>query len=295
MKKLGGNMKLRSYYREGMLRIGIEEDSGLFELKDFDVMTDLIVSMQEIQPSEHKAFMKTLKKEAVDVALIRPAAPIVDPVKDVICVGLNYQDHVNESQSMAPNEDKSQIHTTYFGKRCDYIRGDGEEVTIHAALDSEMDYETELVVIIGRGGRGISRNDAYDYVFGYSIGNDFSSRTLQRNHKQWLLGKGLDGYTAMGPCILLNEKNGAQDFDLRGYVNGELRQSSNTKMMIKSVSDIIHEISQGITLVPGDIIFTGTPAGVGAGFIPKRFLQAGDLVELKVEDIGSLTNRVISG
>lgn len=286
-------MKLRSYYREERLKIGIEEANGLFELKDFDVMTDLIVSMQEIQPSERKAFMKTLKKEAVDVALIRPAAPIVEPVKDVICVGLNYQDHVNESQSMALDEDKTQIHTTYFGKRCDYIRGDGEEIVIHAKLDPEMDYETELVVIIGKGGRNISAKDAYNHVFGYSIGNDLSSRTLQRNHKQWLLGKGLDGYTAMGPCILLNEENVVQEFDLMGYVNGQLRQSSNTQMMIKSVADIIHEISQGITLVPGDIIFTGTPAGVGAGFNPKRFLQAGDLVELKVEGIGTLTNRII--
>lgn len=286
-------MKLRSYYREERLKIGIEEANGLFELKDFDVMSDLIGIMKEIQPSERKAFIKALKKEIVDEALIRPAAPIVEPVKDVICVGLNYQDHVNESQSMAPDEDKTQIHTTYFGKRCDYIRGDGEEIVIHAKLDPEMDYETELVVIIGKGGRNISAKDAYNHVFGYSIGNDLSSRTLQRNHKQWLLGKGLDGYTAMGPCILLNEENVVQEFDLMGYVNGQLRQSSNTQMMIKSVADIIHEISQGITLVPGDIIFTGTPAGVGAGFNPKRFLQAGDLVELKVEGIGTLTNRII--
>lgn len=286
-------MKLRSYYRDGNLKIGVQEAEKLVELRDFIRMTDLIRAMQEIPPNHRKAFINNLKKEPVNCELIRPAAPIVDPVKDVICVGLNYQDHVNESQSMALYEDKTQTHTTYFGKRCDYIRGDGEEIVIQADLDSEMDYETELAVIIGKGGRNISRQDAYSHIFGYSIGNDFSSRALQRNHKQWLLGKGLDGYTAMGPCILLNEKKDAQIFKLSGYVNGELRQSSSTDMMIKSVADIIHEISQGISLVPGDIIFTGTPAGVGVGFTPKRFLQAGDLIELKIDGIDCLINRII--
>lgn len=285
-------MKLKSYYLNGTLQIGIEQGDELVEIKGFADMTDLIRELADIPAAGRTEAIGKLAGEPVDQTRIRPAAPIVHPVKDVVCVGLNYQEHVNESQSMGLNEDKTQIHTTYFGKRCDYIRGDGEAIRIHAGVDPEMDYETELAVIIGKAGTAICREDAHTHIFGYSIGNDLSSRALQRNHKQWFLGKGLDGYTAMGPCILINESEDKQDFELRGYVNDELRQSSTTQLMIKSVADIIYEISRAITLVPGDIIFTGTPAGVGAGFKPPKYLKAGDVLRLEIDGIGALSNPV---
>ncbi|KAF5059290.1 Fumarylacetoacetate (FAA) hydrolase family protein [anaerobic digester metagenome] len=286
-------MKLRSFRCRGKDAIGAEIDADLRLIEGFEDMNRLIEAMADQTPAERVPFLQTRLGEPVDPSEIETRAPIVHPVKDVICVGLNYQAHVNESQSMGVHENKEDIHTTYFGKRCDWIRGDGEPVAIHSKVDPEMDYETELVVVIGRGGRAIPRETALSHVFGYSIGNDFSSRRLQRNHKQWFLGKGLDGYTAMGPCILLNESEEHRDFELEGRVNGEIRQSSTTELMIKSIEDIIYEISQGITLVPGDLIFTGTPAGVGAGFQPPRYLTAGDVVQLEVEGIGRLTNPII--
>lgn len=286
-------MKLRAYVREGQEHIGIERGDSIKELEGVSNLVELMVKLEKVRARERAGAIEELSGESYPLAALEAQSPIRETVKDVLCVGLNYQDHVNESQSFGIGEDRSLVHTTYFGKRCDHIRGDGEKIRIHAKLDEEMDYEVELALIIGKGGKGISREDALHHVFGYSIGNDFSSRALQRNHKQWLLGKGLDGYTAMGPCVLINEDDRHQDFDLSASVNGEVRQESNTRHLIKSLEEIIFEISAGITLVPGDIIFTGTPAGVGGGFKPPRFLKAGDTVVLSIEGIGSLTSHIV--
>lgn len=287
-------MKLYSYSRKGETVLAMEEAGELREIRGYADMNALIRGMMTLGARDRVPFLKALAGEVLDGEGLEETAPIVEPVKDIICVGLNYQAHVNESQSMGVHENKADVHTTYFGKRCDWIRGNGEAVAIHAAVDPEMDYETELAVIIGRSGRAISREEALSHVFGYSIGNDFSSRTLQRNHKQWYLGKGLDGYTAMGPCILVNADDAHPVFQLTGRVNGEIRQSSGTDLMIKSIEDIIFEVSQAITLVPGDIIFTGTPAGVGAGFDPPNYLKAGDTVSLEISGIGTLTNPIVA-
>lgn len=286
-------MKLRAYQRNGREHIGIEEGEELRELDTVNTLVDLMVKLEGVEASKRGLAIQELSGKAYPMAELEALAPIRDTVKDVICVGLNYQDHVNESQSFGIGEDRAVVHTTYFGKRCDYIRGDGEAIEIHEELDPEMDYEVELAVIIGKGGRAIRPEEALSHVFGYSIGNDFSSRTLQRNHKQWLLGKGLDGYTAMGPLVLINEDDKHHDFHLSSRVNDEIRQNSNTSYLIKSLEDIIYEISRGITLVPGDIIFSGTPAGVGGGFNPPRYLKAGDTVEVTIEGIGSLTNHIV--
>lgn len=286
-------MKLYSYSRRGETILAAEEAGTLREVRGYADMNELIRGMQTLTAPDRVPFLRALAGDVLETAELVLTAPIVVPVKDVICVGLNYQAHVNESQSMGVHENKADIHTTYFGKRCDWIRGSGEPVAIHESVDPEMDYETELAIIIGRPGRGISREEALDHVFGYSIGNDLSSRALQRNHKQWYLGKGLDGYTAMGPGILVSETDTRPEFQVMGRVNGEVRQSSTTALMIKSIEDIIFEISQAITLIPGDIIFSGTPAGVGAGFTPPRYLKAGDVVEMEISGIGTLTTPIV--
>lgn len=286
-------MKLKAYLREGREHIGIETENGIRELRSVTTLVELMEQLEEVAAGARRAAIEALAGEIYPAADLTFQAPIRETVKDVICVGLNYQDHVNESQSFGIGEDRSLVHTTYFGKRCDYIRGDGEAIGIHAALDPEMDYEVELALIIGKRGRAITREDALRHVFGYSIGNDFSSRALQRDHKQWLLGKGLDGYTAMGPAVLINEDDRDHEFRLSSRVNGEVRQASSTAHLIKGLADIIHEVSRGITLVPGDIIFTGTPAGVGGGFQPPRYLKAGDTIELTIEGIGTLTNHIV--
>lgn len=242
--------------------------------------------MRDIPLPQRAAFIRERAGELVDRSGIERSAPIVHPVKDILCVGLNYLDHAAEAAAIGLKE--GEWETVYFSKRCDYIRGDGEAIVIR----DDLDYEVELAVVIGKGGRGIGTGDTLFHVFGYSIGNDLSSRRLQRRHNQWFLGKSLDGYTAMGPCILLNEDGAHRDFTLSARVNGELRQSSHTSLMIRGVEELVSELSRAVTLVPGDILFTGTPAGVGAGSVPPRFLRAGDNVELEIEGIGRLVNTV---
>jgi len=227
-----------------------------------------------------------------DLAAVRLLAPIERPIHDILCVGVNYLDHRAETK----HDFASDTRTAYFAKRANTILGPGEPIPARLDLDAQLDYEVELAVIIGTGGRDILKADVERHIFGYSIFNDLSSRMLQKAHLQWFHGKSLDGYAAMGPCILHRE---ALPFpvqvDVRSHVNGEPRQSSNTRLMIADIASIVSELSQGTTLEPGDIIATGTPAGVGLGFTPPRFLVRGDTVTLTIPEIGVLENRVDRG
>ena len=164
---------------------------------------------------------------------------------------------------------------------------------LHFDLVDSLDYETELAVILGRDAKNVTEAEAFDYVFGYTIVNDVSARNLQTGHKQWYFGKGLDGFTPMGPCIVTKEafpQPPAQA--IRTWVNGQLRQEAVTDQLIFSIPHILRELSQGMTLQAGTIIATGTPAGVGMGFDPPRFLRAGDVVRCEIEGIGVLENTV---
>ena len=182
----------------------------------------------------------------------------------------------------------------YFAKRTIRILGANEESQGRFDIDEKVDYETELAVIIGKEGKGITEEKAEEYVFGYSVFNDLSSRDLQTRHGQWLMGKSLDNYTIMGPVIVdRTELPMPLELDIKSYVNGELRQNSNTKYLIKKVPGLIAELSKGITLEAGDIIATGTPAGVGMGFTPPRFLKKGDKVTCEIDRIGQLTNYIV--
>ncbi|MFB0917870.1 MAG: fumarylacetoacetate hydrolase family protein [Clostridiaceae bacterium] len=275
-------------------RIGKYHENGEVVLfKDYRSMLEIIDAVSDIPFKDREQFLNdALEEELIKVDEYKICAPIVETKRDVLCVGLNYSDHIKESQSVTDRTGPDSDHTTYFGKRADFIRGTGDEIESPFELDPEVDYEVELTVIIGKKGKNITRENALEYVFGYTIGNDISSRTLQRDHKQWYLGKGIDGYTSMGPSVLLNTDGKHRDFDLTSRVNGELRQNSNTAYMIKSVEDIIFEMSRGMTLFPGDIIMTGTPAGVGMGFKPGKFLKSGDTVECEIPGIGVLTNKI---
>ena len=163
---------------------------------------------------------------------------------------------------------------------------------IAAAVSAAIDYEAELAVVIGKGGRGISRADALDHVWGYTIINDVTARDLQGRHKQWLIGKSQDSFGPMGPAAVSRDEIDVADLDVRCWVNGELRQSANTRALIFDVPTLIATISAGITLRPGDVIATGTPAGVGIGFDPPRWLVPGDVVRIEIRGIGVLENPV---
>lgn len=226
---------------------------------------------------------------------LRILSPIEHTVHDILCVGVNYRDHLEETKEhMAGAVSDEVSQTVYFGKRAVRVLGPEESVHGRDDLDEKIDYEVELAIIIGKEGKNISEEDAENYIFGYSVFNDLSSRTLQTSHGQWLIGKSLDEYTSMGPVIVdRQELPMPLELDVRSYVNGELRQNSNTRNLIKNVPAIIAELSQGITLEAGDIIATGTPSGVGMGFVPPRFLKKGDRVCCEVENIGQLTNTIV--
>ncbi|KYD28045.1 MULTISPECIES: fumarylacetoacetate hydrolase family protein [Bacillaceae] len=224
-----------------------------------------------------------------DLHDVRLLAPIPRPSKNIFCIGKNYADHAIE---LGGKSDIPQ-HLIVFSKAPTTVIGHEETVLRHADVTDELDYEGELAVVIGKRGKAIRKEEALDYVFGYTIINDITARDLQERHQQYLLGKSLDTFCPMGPWIvhqsLIENPNKLQ---IETKVNGEIRQKASTEQFIFNVETIIETISRGITLEPGDIIATGTPAGVGKGMKPPRFLQAGDVVEITIEGIGTLRNKI---
>jgi 2-keto-4-pentenoate hydratase/2-oxohepta-3-ene-1,7-dioic acid hydratase in catechol pathway len=224
-----------------------------------------------------------------DLHDVRLLAPIPRPSKNIFCIGKNYADHAIE---LGGKLDIPQ-HLIVFSKVPTTVIGHEEIVLRHADVTDELDYEGELAVVIGKRGKAIRKEEALDYVFGYTIINDITARDLQERHQQYLLGKSLDTFCPMGPWIvhqsLIENPNKLQ---IETKVNGEIRQKASTEQFIFNVETIIETISRGITLEPGDIIATGTPAGVGKGMKPPRFLQAGDVVEITIEGIGTLRNKI---
>lgn len=245
-------------------------------------------------PLAASSAVKAYTGDTVDAGAVKILAPIERPIHDVLCVGVNYAAHRAEAKRHLSEAVADTVKgTVYFAKRAYRILGDGEIVHARYDIDPDVDYESELAVIIGVGGKGITEEDAEKHVFGYSVFNDLSSRRLQKAHSQWLLGKGMDDYTAMGPCIVdRTELPFPLELDIKSYVNGELRQNSNTSLLIKTVPGIIAELSRGVTLDAGDIIATGTPSGVGMGFVPPKYLNPGDTVICEIQGIGKLTNTI---
>lgn len=235
-----------------------------------------------------------LSGAAVNVDELQLCAPIVHPRQDVVCLGINYDAHAQEAGRFS-NEafGGERPYTIYFSKRVSRATATKELVPSYKGLVDSLDYECELGVVLGKDCKGVTKEEAKQYIFGYTIINDISARNLQTRHKQWYLGKSLDGFTPMGPCIVTADEIGdEQSLEISCTVNGELRQSSNTKYMIQTVCGAISELSQGMTLQAGTIIATGTPAGVGMGMQPPQFLQTGDVVECRIAKIGILTNTI---
>jgi 2-keto-4-pentenoate hydratase/2-oxohepta-3-ene-1,7-dioic acid hydratase in catechol pathway len=227
----------------------------------------------------------------------RLLAPIPVPRRNVFCVGKNYHEHAKEfSQSgfdtSATKDEVAPTAPVVFTKAPSAVIGDNQAVQAFAHVTTQLDYEAELAVVIGKGGRGISKADALKHVWGYTIINDVTARDLQQKHRQWFLGKSMDTFCPMGPWIVTAAEVDPADLNVRCWINDELRQDANTRDLIFDIPTIIETISAGITLQPGDIIATGTPAGVGIGFNPPKFLKAGDVMKITIEKIGTLTNRV---
>jgi 2-keto-4-pentenoate hydratase/2-oxohepta-3-ene-1,7-dioic acid hydratase in catechol pathway len=224
-------------------------------------------------------------------------APIPKPARNILCVGKNYREHAKEfTQSGFDATSKAGDHVPddpiIFTKASNTVIGPGETVPNHAELTKQLDYEAELAVVIGKGGSRISRAKAYDHVFGCMIANDITARDLQLKHRQWFIGKSLDRACPMGPWIATRDELDIENLSVRCWVNDELRQDANTGELIFDIPTLIETLSAGMTLESGDIISTGTPAGVGIGFDPPRFLQQGDTVRIEIDGLGQLVNSI---
>lgn len=277
-------------YRLNML----QKLSGKLAYKD---MNELICQLRQEEKAQLQLLAKNtdaLRGAAVALEAVKLCAPIVHPRQDVICLGINYDAHAQEAGRFSDEAfGGERPYTIYFSKRVSTATGSGDFIPAYEGLVDSLDYEAELGVILGKDAKDVSKEEAEAYIFGYTVINDVSARNLQTRHKQWYRGKSLDGFTPMGPCIVTaDEIADVQNLDIRCYVNGQLRQSSNTKYMIQTVAGAIAELSQGMTLQAGTIIATGTPAGVGMGMQPPAFLRSGDTVVCEIESIGRLENTV---
>lgn len=290
-------MKLYTYRAGGADRLAVGYASApdmLYPLEGYGLafsdMTDLI---RRLTPAD-RARLQTPTGTPLPYDAVCHRAPIPCPAQDIICLGINYRAHAAESERFdAAAFGGERPHAIYFSKRVNEATGDGGVIPAHTGLVSSLDYEVELAVILGRDVKDIAPTDVPACIFGYTILNDVSARDLQTGHKQWYFGKSLDGFTPMGPCILTaDEVPFPPALPISCTVNGELRQASCTDRLIFGIDEIISELSRGMTLRAGTILATGTPAGVGMGMQPPRFLQAGDQVCCAIEGIGTLTSTV---
>lgn len=296
-------MKFVTYEIEHKRRLGVINRDGtwIYPLRsldmDYKTMQELIegISESEKQLLEYVSGQDPYKiKGAVPAEEAILLAPIPHPVQDVICLGINYMAHAEELARYKKEAfGGERPFAVYFSKRVSEATGTGAEIPSHKELVQDLDYEAELAVIIGKDAKNVPVSEVKNYIFGYTVINDVSARTLQTRHKQWYFGKSLDGFLPMGPCIVTAEEFPYPPrLSIQSRVNGELRQDSSTELMIFGIDHVVSELSAGMTLKAGTIIATGTPAGVGMGFDPPRFLKPGDVVECSIEGIGTLVNRV---
>jgi len=237
--------------------------------------------------------LSAVRAGTLDHGAVRMLAPIPRPRKNVMCVGWNYLEHFQEGERIRQSGQELPSHPVFFTKAPTTVNGPYDQVPFDPRVSDKMDWEVELGVIIGKTGKNIAEDLAFDHVFGYTVVNDISARDLQRAHGgQWFKGKSLDGSCPMGPWIATADFLDPNDLRLTCRVNGEIKQDSSTRFMYFRISRLIAELSRGMTLEPGDIISTGTPSGVGFARNPPEYLRAGDVVETEIEGIGCLRNEL---
>ncbi len=235
------------------------------------------------------------KGEALPLAEVALLAPLPRPRRNLWCVGRNYHAHAKELSASVfkDNDANPESWPIVFTKVPECVVGPRADVLLPAGVSDRIDYEAELAVVIGRGGKNIARADALAHVFGYTVVNDVTARDVQMRHQQWDMGKSFDTFCPMGPWIATADEFDGTRTRVRCWVNGELRQDGPTENMIFDIPSLIETISRGITLYPGDVIATGTPAGVGMGMQPPRYLAAGDVVRVEIDGLGTIENTFV--
>ena len=291
-------MKIARYECYGLTRLGIinVDDQRVDEIAPTCAAGDAMIAFIE---QNLAGYEPKLSGAEVQLEQLRFLPPLHQPSKNVLCVGKNYRAHAHEfansgfDATSGAEADAVPAVPIIFSKAPCTLSGARDDIEAPASMISSLDYEGELGVIIGRPGRGIKRRDALDHVWGYTVINDVTARDLQSQHKQWLLGKSIDTFCPIGPWIVTADEVDVENLQLSCWVNDERRQHASTADLIFDVPTIVETISRSMTLLTGDIIATGTPAGVGIGFEPPKFLKADDVVRVRIEGIGEIENRVV--
>jgi acylpyruvate hydrolase len=285
-------MRLLTFARNGEPRFGIEVTGGVLDVNAAD--PNLPVSLhaylaqcERLQPALAALAGTPPAEHVVPAASVRYLAPILAPQK-IVCIGLNYRDHAAEVNLPVPTE------VTAFAKYANSLVGNGADIVIPRESDN-VDYEAELAFVIGKRGRHISEERAYEYIAGYTIVNDVSVRDYQMRTSQWMLGKVFDTHAPCGPVIVTTDEiPDPQTLSIRTSIDGHVLQDSNTAQLVFTVPRLVAELSSIMTLEPGDIVATGTPAGVGTSRTPKRWMRPGERVKVEIETIGALENPIVA-
>ena len=286
-------MKIATYRVGNERRVGLVDERKL-TIAPFDLPTD----------EARDGLLAVIRRKTLPARLnpmpLREAtleAPIPRPPRNIFCVGKNYRAHAKEFATSGFDSSAAQgeipQHPIIFSKVPECVVADRAPVYMRPDVSTAIDYEAELAVIIGRGGRNIGKDKALDHVWGYTIINDVTARDLQGRHSQWLIGKSQDTFGPMGPWAVTPDEIDLARTHVRCWINDELRQDQSTAELIFDVPTLIATISQGISLIAGDIIATGTPSGVGIGFKPPKYLRAGDVMRIEISGIGVLENQIL--
>jgi 2-keto-4-pentenoate hydratase/2-oxohepta-3-ene-1,7-dioic acid hydratase in catechol pathway len=283
------NMKLARYSVGTEPRLGLMVDAGVVDLAravpaaPADIPR-LMGMWHALAPELAQAAQRQPDHGLSEVTLL---APIARPGK-ILAIGLNYLDHIEETGALKP------VYPVFFAKMPNAANGPFDAIQ-RPAVSVELDYEAEMVVVVGKRCRNVPRDRARDVIFGYCVGNDVSVRDWQKRTSQWVVGKSFDGHAPFGPWITTAGEMDPHNLGIRCCVNGEIRQNSNTKNLLFDSYAQIAYLSQAMTLEPGDLIFTGTPGGVGMGYKPPNYLNVGDIVRVEIDRLGAIENRVEAG
>ena len=289
-------MRYACYALNGARRVGLVSDDGL-------QIQALALSATEARLGVRALVERSAQGQPapphegapIPIDTVRLEAPFPLPRRNIWCVGRNYHAHAKELQASVFKDNSAAVEAwpIVFTKVPECVVGPADVVHIPHGVSEQIDYEAELLIVIGKGGKNISAQDAMQHVWGYSIVNDVTARDVQMRHQQWDLGKSFDTFCPMGPWAVTAQAMDGNAVQVRCWVNGDLRQDANTANLIFGIPTLIETISRGITLLPGDLIASGTPAGVGMGMNPPQYLKAGDTVRIEIEGIGVLENRMV--
>ncbi|MCA9950399.1 MAG: fumarylacetoacetate hydrolase family protein [Anaerolineales bacterium] len=286
-------MKLVTYQYKSEITIGAVNDED--QVVALTAVAPDMLTLIQMGPAGLSQAQKIIDQadHTVPLADVGLLAPIPQPLRNIMCLGKNYAEHAKESHAAWGDKHELPEFPIIFNKATTAINSPFGDIPYDTAVSSKIDFEAELAVIIGRQGKNITANEALDYVFGYTVMNDVSARDLQRRHKQFFKGKSLDGSAPLGPWIVTATAiPNPHNLQVTCTVNGVQKQNGNTNQMIFDIPETIRQLSLGMTLLPGDIIATGTPSGVGFARTPPEFLVPGDIVECHVEKIGTIRNKI---